>query len=75
MKDIESVDVRDHVKDLKEMCDRDELRGLMAFVFDGRETFLLVGGTHEDESLRKWFRIMHGGFREALEAAVGIACE
>jgi hypothetical protein len=43
------VDVRDHVKDLKEMCDRDELRGLMAFVFDGRETFLLVGGTHDDE--------------------------
>jgi hypothetical protein len=36
MQDIENVDVRDQLKELKKQCDRGELTGLVAFVFDAR---------------------------------------
>jgi hypothetical protein len=58
MQNIENVDVRDQLKELKKQYNRGELRGLVAFGFDGRETFMSVGGRPDDESLKAWFRIM-----------------
>jgi hypothetical protein len=67
MEDIENVDVREQLNTLKKKYNRGELRGLVAFGFDGRETFMSVGGTLDDESLKQWFRIMQpwvdGGHR------------
>jgi hypothetical protein len=60
---------RDRLKELKKQCDRGVLLGLVAFVFDGRETFFSVGGIPDDESLKRWFRIMQPyADGEAIEA-------
>jgi hypothetical protein len=70
MKNIENIDVRDRLEGLKKKCDRGELRGLVAFVFDGD---LHVNRRNPGWiNLKAWFRIMQpwvdGEASEACEA-------
>jgi len=74
MEDIENVDVRDQLKALKKKYNRGELRGLVAFGFNGRQTVMSVGGTQDYKTLKAWVRLMQPwAVGEAIEACEELA--